>query len=102
MGYAVRVIFAKSGRIKYISHLDLMRLWVRALRRADVPFAVSEGFSKHPKFALKRALKLGVESDNEEAEFILRKVLALEELRQRLQKQLPEGIQIKDLRHKEK
>jgi len=83
--------------MKYISHLDLMRLFMRALRRAGLPVKMTEGFSPHPKISLKRALKLGVESENEEASFVLKEPVAPEEFRQRLQGQLPEGIFIKDV-----
>lgn len=82
--------------MKYISHLDLMRLFIRALRRADFALKMTEGFSPHPKFSIKRALKLGLESDKEEATIILREEVLLQDFRERLQKQLPEGIEIKD------
>ena len=80
--------------MRYISHLDLMRLFGRALRRADLPFAITQGFSKHPKYSVKRALKLGLESENEEAEFALRENIPPEEFRSRLQAALPQGIEI--------
>ncbi len=84
--------------MKFISHLDLMRLFMRAVRRAGLPIKMSEGFSPHPKISLKRALKLGVESDNEEATFVLRGPISPDEFKQRLQKQLPEGIYIQEVR----
>lgn len=83
--------------MKYISHLDLMRLFMRALRRADLPIKITEGFSPHPKLSIKRALKLGLESDNEEATIILKEIIGPEEFKERLQRQLPEGIFIKDV-----
>ena len=83
--------------MKFISHLDLMRLFLRAVRRGSLPIKMTEGFSPHPKISLKRALKLGVESDNEEATFVLRETISPQEFKQRLQKQLPEGIIIKDV-----
>ena len=95
--YRVNFIFAKKGEMKFISHLDLMRLFMRALRRARLPIKMTEGFSPHPKISLKRALKLGVESENEEATFVLREPIPLEDFKQRLQRQLPEGIVVKDV-----
>lgn len=92
--YKVSFVFTKKGTMRYISHLDLMRLFMRALRRADLPLKMTEGFSPHPKFSIKRALKLGLESDNEEASIVLKEQINPEEFRQGLQKQLPEGIQI--------
>ena len=83
--------------MKYISHLDLMRLFQRSMRRADLPLKFSQGFSPHPKFSIKRALKLGLESEREEATVVLKEAMNVEEFRNRLQKQLPEGIIIKDV-----
>lgn len=83
--------------MKYISHLDLMRLFMRALRRADLPLKISEGFNPHPKFSIKRALKLGVESENEEASIVLTETVAPLDFKARLQEQLPEGIEIKSV-----
>lgn len=90
-----RIIFAKKGNMKYISHLDLVRLFQRATRRADIPVALSKGFSPRPKIRFKRALKLGVESEAEEAIFQLTSSLSLDDFKNRLQRQLPEGISIK-------
>ena len=83
--------------MRFISHLDLMRLFMRALRRAGLPLKMTEGFSPHPKLSIKRALKLGIESDNEEATIALKEQISPEEFRERLEKQLPEGIFIKDV-----
>lgn len=91
----ISFIFAKKGAMKYISHLDLMRLFMRALRRAELPVKMTQGFSPHPKISIKRALKLGVESESEEATFALSRPLGADEFTERLQSQLPEGIRIK-------
>ena len=88
--------FTKKGRMRYISHLDLMRLLMRAMRRAEIPLKMSEGFNPHPKLSIKRALKLGVESDSEEATVVLREYLAPEDFALKLQKQLPEGVTVKN------
>ncbi len=95
--YKIHFVFAKKGLMKYISHLDLMRLFQRSMRRADLPLKFSQGFSPHPKFSIKRALKLGLESEREEATVVLKEAMNVEEFRNRLQKQLPEGIIIKDV-----
>jgi radical SAM-linked protein len=95
--YRINFIFAKKGSMRFISHLDLMRLFMRALRRAGLPLKMTEGFSPHPKLSIKRALKLGIESDNEEATIALKEQISPEEFRERLEKQLPEGIFIKDV-----
>lgn len=95
--YKVNFVFAKKGQMRYISHLDLMRLFTRAFRRADLPIKMTEGFSPHPKLSIKRALKLGVESENEEASIVLKEEVGPEDFKMRLQKQLPEGIEIKNV-----
>lgn len=83
--------------MKYISHLDLMRLFMRAFRRAELPVKMTEGFNPHPKFSIKRALKLGVESDSEEAAVALRERVSNQDFMRKLQQQLPEGIIIKNV-----
>ena len=83
--------------MRYISHLDLMRLFMRAMRRAELPLKMSEGFSPHPKLSLKRALKLGLESEHEEASIVLRFPVEPDDFKNRLQKKLPEGIEVKDV-----
>ena len=95
--YKMNFIFSKQGLMRYISHLDLMRLFMRAMRRADLPLKMSEGFSPHPKLSLKRALKLGLESQDEEAAIVLQFPVEPADFKNRLQKQLPEGIEIKDV-----
>lgn len=94
--HKLNFIFAKKGTMKFISHLDLMRLFMRAMRRADLPLKMTEGFSPHPKFSIKRALKLGLESEDEEASVVMKEPVVPEDFKDRLQKQLPEGIIIKD------
>ena len=91
------VTFFKKGDMRFISHLDLMRLFQRALRRSGLPISITKGFNPHPKISVSRALKLGIESDNEEAIFYLdRADIKPEDFKERLNKQLPEGIKIKD------
>lgn len=96
MAAAIKTVFCKSGDMRFISHLDLMRLFQRALRRAGLPVTITKGFNPHPKFSLKKALKLGSESENEEALFYMDTGLAAGEFKERLNRQLPEGIQIKN------
>jgi radical SAM-linked protein len=82
----------------YISHLDLLRLLGRAVRRAGLPVALTQGFSPRPRISVPKALKLGVASDHEEGEIVLNRPLEAAEIKQRLQAQLPEGITVKDVR----
>lgn len=70
---------------------------VRAARRADLPVALTEGFSPHFKIKLKRALKLGVASDSEEGELILAELMRADELKARFQAELPPGVEIQEI-----
>jgi len=97
MHYRLQFIFSKKGLMKYISHLDLMRLFMRAMRRAELPLKISEGFSPRPKLSIARALKLGLESENEEAAVELKEFVRPQDFKTRLQMQLPQGITIKEV-----
>ncbi|MFA5099502.1 MAG: TIGR03936 family radical SAM-associated protein [Candidatus Omnitrophota bacterium] len=92
--YKINFEFTKKGMMRFISHLDLMRLLVRAMRRADLPLKLSEGFSPHPKLSLNRALKLGVESECEQGAIVLKEFVKTDEIKRRLQEQLPDGISV--------
>lgn len=83
--------------MRFISHLDLMRLFTRSLRRAEFPLKMTEGFSPHPKFSIKQALKLGLESDNEEATVVLKEEIGPQDFNVRLKQQLPEGIEVRSV-----
>ena len=61
----LRVTFGRDETTKYISHLDMMRFWERAFRRAHLSVALSQGFHPHPRFALAAPLPVGVTSEGE-------------------------------------
>lgn len=61
----LRLKFSRGDEIKFISHLDIIRLWQRALVRAGIPLAYSEGFNPHPRISLAAPLALGVTSEGE-------------------------------------
>lgn len=84
--------------MRYISHLDLMRLFTRALRRSGLPLKMTEGFNPHPRMRIERALKLGVESEHEQATVFMRYPVDLDNFRNRVQGQLPKGIEVKDVK----
>ena len=64
----VRVRYSKLEKVRFISAIDMGRIWERSLRRADLPIAYSEGFSPHPKVSFPDALTLGYASTGEYAE----------------------------------
>lgn len=88
----VRVCFSKTGRAKYISHLDLMRTMTRVLRRAQIPLWYTEGFSKHPYITFAAPLSLGYEGLCEYMDFRLEEEMPMEEIVSRLNSSMPEGI----------
>ncbi|WP_427338988.1 TIGR03936 family radical SAM-associated protein [Caloranaerobacter sp. DY30410] len=90
----IRVRFSKKDDMKYISHLDLMRLLQRAFRRADIPVRYSQGFNPHPKFSLATALPIGVTSDGEYMDVELENEIDRDEFISRLNDVLPNGIKI--------
>lgn len=88
------VHYGREDRVKYISHLDLMRTMQRALRRALIPVSYSEGFNPHPKLAFASALAVGVTSSAEYMDLHLETPMPPEELVRRLMNALPAGIPV--------
>ena len=94
----LRIRFKKIGMMKYISHLDLLRLFGRASRRASLPLLLTEGFSPHPRIKIEPALKLGLESDDLRAEIVLSERIPPDEAMEILARELPTGIEIVEVR----
>jgi radical SAM-linked protein len=90
----LRITFSCAEEVKYISHLDLMRLWERALRRAAIPMAYSQGFSPHPKISLAVPLAIGVTSEGEVMDILLQKRVSPYFFIKVVSEQLPSGIGI--------
>ena len=80
--------------MRFISHLDLMRLFHRASRRAGLPSTITKGFSPRIKLSIMKALKLGLESRSEEALFYMDEKLSPEEFLTRFNAKLPNGIKV--------
>ena len=90
----VRVFFEKTGMTKYISHLDLMRCMTRAIKRAAIPAWYTEGFNPHLFITFALPLTLGVESLCESMDIRLTEEMGFEEVKNRLNVNLPDGIRI--------
>ena len=90
----LRIRFRRGEELKYISHLDLLRLWHRALNRAGIRLAYSEGFNPHPRMSLAAPLALGVTSEAELMDIILEKWSSPHAFTAAVSRQLPEGIEI--------
>ncbi|MFZ4640266.1 MAG: TIGR03936 family radical SAM-associated protein, partial [Nodosilinea sp.] len=88
----LRLTLGKLGSMALISHLDLMRLFDRALRRASLPISFTGGFHPGPRVAPANALPLGVTSTAEVVDFELKRPIDPESFRQRLAAQLPDEI----------
>lgn len=93
----LRLTFSRGEQLKYISHLDLMRLWQRALRRAGIPLAYSQGFSPHPKLSLAAPLAIGVTSSGELMDIFLEHRVSPHFFMKTVGKQLPPGIDISEV-----
>ncbi len=89
-----RILFEKTGKAIWISHLDLMRVFQRAFRRADMPLHHSQGFNPHPYVSLVMPLSVGTASHWEVMDYELDNPLEPQEVAERLQAQLPEGLTI--------
>jgi radical SAM-linked protein len=91
-GQRLYIVFSRGRRLRFLSHLDMMRLWERALRRARVPLRYSQGYHPHPRLSLALPLAVGVTAEAEWLECELRTPLSPAEVQLRLSTQLPAGI----------
>ena len=89
---SVRIVFSKTGRARYVSHLDLVRAMTRAVRRADIPLWYTEGFNRHPYLTFAAPLSLGYEGLRETMDIRMADDFPFDELVKRLNAVLPEGL----------
>lgn len=89
-----RIRFSKTGRARYISHLDLMRTFQRGFLRADIHVKHTEGFNPHAYVSIALPLSVGFSSECEILEFGIPADMSREELPARLTAALPEGIEV--------
>ncbi|MGK7883029.1 MAG: TIGR03960 family B12-binding radical SAM protein [Crocosphaera sp.] len=89
-----RVHFGKIGEMALVSHLDLVRLFDRSVRRAGLPISFTGGYHPGPRISIANALTLGVTSSGEIVDFELIKVMNIDEFRHALEKELPSDIPI--------
>ncbi len=83
--------------MRFISHLDVVRLFQRASRRARLPVAITKGFAPHLKISIIRALKLGLTSSNEEAVFYIDGAIASQSFAKSINEKLPRGINVREV-----
>jgi radical SAM-linked protein len=90
----LRVRFCRGEEIKFISHLDLMRLWQRVFHRAGIALAYSEGFSPRPRISLAAPLPLGVTSEAEMMDVFCARQVSPHWFTGAVSQQLPPGIEV--------
>ncbi len=94
----VRVKFEKTGAMKFIGHLDIMRYFQKALRRANIPVAFSGGFSPHMIMSFAAPLGVGVTSSGEYFDMELTESMPSAEMEQRLNETMAEGMRVISVR----
>lgn len=86
--------FYKEGVLRYISHLDLLRLFKRSFKREGIRLQYSQGFNPHPKMSFAQPLSLGYSSTGEYIEFETTQPYPTEEIKEKMNRILPEGMGI--------
>jgi radical SAM-linked protein len=94
----IRMKYTKTGRIRFLSHLDLMTLFQRAAARAGIPVSFSQGFNPHPRISFGPALSVGMESEAEYMDMETDPFIDLPAITKDLNSTLPEGIRIVEAR----
>ncbi|MFC2010823.1 TIGR03936 family radical SAM-associated protein [Chloroflexota bacterium] len=90
----LRIRFSRGQEIKFITHLDIMRLWERALLRAQISLAYSEGFSPHPRISLAAPLAVGVTSESELMDSFINRLVSPHWFATTVSQKLPPSIEI--------
>lgn len=94
----LRLKFSKNGPIKFIGHLDVMRYFQKAIRRAEIDIKYSEGFSPHQIISFAQPLSVGATSDGEYMDITVNTMNSAEDIMNRLNAVMNEGIEILAIR----
>lgn len=100
-----RLTFSKTGSAGYLSHLEVVRLFIRAFKRIGVNFVYSQGYHPMPKVSFAAALPVGTESIDETVDIALYEPAPILSMKEGMNRQLPDGIEvssIEDVTHKKK
>lgn len=92
----LRIRFIKGEGVKFLSHLDILRTFNRAIRRSGVPVSYSKGFNPHPIISFALPLSVGVTSDGEFVDMDTESDINPKDFVDMLNKGLPEGLKAKD------
>lgn len=98
----LRCKFTKIGDISYISHLDILKIFIRALRRSRIEVFYSEGFHPHPKISFSSALSLGIQSYAEFIDIDIKNAEDEKHFLKDMNESLPDGIDIVEYKVVEK
>ena len=93
----VRVWFTKTGRARYISHLDLNRCMARAVHKARIPLWYTEGFNPHPFMTFALPLSLGIDGLRESMDIRLEAPVPKEQMIAKINEGLPPDIRLYDV-----
>ena len=97
MNFSYQIRFSKTGRARFIAHLDTLSILVRAVRRAGYDLAFTQGMRPKPILSLAMPLGVGVEGEDEICDFALQQRVPLTEFARALSAQLPEGMSLKSI-----
>ena len=92
----IRARFRKGERVRHISHLDVLRYWERAIRRADLPLCYSQGFTPHPRIAFAAPLPLGFIGEGEIIEVLLQERVPLDRFAAALEQQTTPDLALRE------
>ncbi|HEX3030973.1 MAG TPA: TIGR03936 family radical SAM-associated protein [Bacillota bacterium] len=93
-----RIQFSRLAEARFVSHLDTMKAVERAMRRARIPIAFSEGFNPHPKFSFGSALAVGVTSEKEYLDLELQQEWEPARLLKTLSANMPGGYRLSEVK----
>lgn len=94
----IRIKFSKQGHMRFIGHLDIMRYFQKAMRRAEVDIRYSEGFSPHQIMSFAAPLGVGLTSDGEYMDIEVLSCETSEKMKNRLNSVMAEGMEILSFR----
>jgi len=93
----LRIKYTKTGVLRFIGHLDVMRLFQKAIRRAKLEVSYSKGFSPHQIISFAAPMPLGMTSEGEYFDGEFENVTSTEDMMKRLNDTLPDGVKVLDI-----
>lgn len=90
----VRIKYRKAEMLRWLSHMETYRAWMRIIRRSEIPIRYSEGFSPHPKISLGPALPVGVGSEAEYMDIKLEGEMAAATIRESINSEAPDALRV--------